>query len=170
MCRLLLIYFLFLPFLVGPENAAGQSTELAQLQGVTLVVEDLDRRERTLGLNEDWLKNHALVLLQQKVPRLMVNQRSAEGSLLVDVTFGMIEREGKTIRYYGVLEVEAFRLVAIKKTEQIVWAPVWDGQYILTGQPQKATAQVKETLDLIIADFAAKWNRDNPVEKGKNIK
>jgi len=42
-------------------------------------------------------------------------------------TIGMIEREGKTIKYYGALEVEAFRLVAIKKTEQIVWAPVWGG-------------------------------------------
>jgi len=170
MCRLLLINFIFLLFLSGTGKAAGQSTELAQLQGVTLVVEDLDRRERMLGLNEDWLKNYTLVLLRQKVPGLMVNQPSAEGSLLVDVTFGMIETEGKTIRYYGVLEVEAFRLVAIKKTVQIVWAPVWDGQYILTGQPQKATAQVKETLDLIITDFATKWNHDNPVEKGKNKK
>ncbi len=164
MWRLLLINFIFLFFLAGPGKAVGQSSELAQLQGVTLVVEDLDRKERTLGLNEIWLKNHTLGLLQRKVPRLMVNQPSAEGSLLVDVTFGMMEREGKTIRYYGVLEVEAFRLVAIKKTEQIVWAPVWDGQYILTGQPQKATAQVKETLDLIITDFAAKWNRENPKE------
>ncbi len=134
------------------------------------MVEEMDRKEKMLGLNEEWLKNHTLVLLQQKVPQLMVNQPSAEGSLLVDATFGIIEREGKTIRYYGVLEVEAFRLVAIKKTEQIIWAPVWDGQYILTGQPQKATAQVKETLDLIITDFAAKWHRDNPVEKGKNKK
>ena len=170
MCRLLLINFLILLFLAGPGKAAGQSTELAQLQGVTLVVEDLDRKEKMLGLNEEWLKNHTLMLLQSKVPRLMVNQPSAEGSLLVDATFGMIVREGKTIRYYGVLEVEAFRLVAIKKTEQIIWAPVWDGQYILTGLPHKATAQVKETLDLIITDFAAKWHHDNPVEKGKNKK
>ena len=100
----------------------------------------------------------------------MVHQPSVEGSLLVATTFGLIGREGKTIRYYGVLEVEAFRLVAIKKTEQIVWAPVWDDQYILTGLPHKAAAQVKETLDLIITDFAAKWNHDNPVEKGKNKK
>ncbi len=170
MCRLLLINFFVLLFLAGPGKAAGQSTELAQLQGVTVVVEDLDRKEKMLGLNEAWLKDHILALLQSKVPRLMVNQPSAEGSLLVDATFGMIKRKGKTIRYYGVLEVEAFRLVAIKKTEQIIWAPVWDGQYILTGLPHKAAAQVKETLDLIITDFAAKWHRDNPVEKGKNKK
>ena len=168
MCRLLLINFSVWLFLAGPGNAAGQSTELAQLLGVTLVVEDLDRKERTLGLNEEGLKNLTVALLRRKVPRLKVNQPSAEGSLLVDVTFGLIEREGKTIRYYGVLEVEAFRLVAIKKTEQIVWAPVWDGQYILTGQPQKATAQVKETLELIITDFATKWNHDNPAEQGKS--
>jgi len=65
----------------------------------------------------------------------MVNQPSAEGSLLVDATYGMIDREGKTIKYYGVLEVEAFRLVAIKKTEQIVWAPVWDGHIYSRAAP-----------------------------------
>ncbi len=107
MCRLLLINFFVLLFLAGLAKAAGQSTELAQLQGVT--------------------PNHTLALLQSKMLRRMVNQPSAEGFLLVDATFGMIEREGKTIKYYGVFEVEAFRLVAIKKTEQIVWAPVWGG-------------------------------------------
>ena len=93
MCRLLLINFIFLLFLAGPGKAAGQSTELAQLQGVTLVVEDLDRKEKMLGLNEEWLKDHTLALLRSKVPRLMVDQPSAEGSLLVDATFGMIKRE-----------------------------------------------------------------------------
>ncbi|MCH6544444.1 MAG: hypothetical protein IH796_00440 [Deltaproteobacteria bacterium] len=55
MCRLLLINFFVLLFLAGPAKAAGQATELAQLQGVTLVVEDLDRKETMLGLNEEWL-------------------------------------------------------------------------------------------------------------------
>jgi len=72
MCRLLLINFFVLLFLAGPAKAAGQSTELAQLQGVT--------------------PNHTLALLQSKMLRRMVNQPSAEGSLLVDATFGMIER------------------------------------------------------------------------------
>lgn len=58
MCRLLLINFFLLLFLVGPGKAAGQSTELAQLQGVTLVVENLDRKEKMLRLNEEWLKDH----------------------------------------------------------------------------------------------------------------
>ncbi len=170
MCRLLLMFFLALLFLAEPKESTGQSAELAKLHDVTLVVEDLDRREKELGLNEESLKNHTLALLQSKVPRLTVNQPSAEGSLLVDATFGMIKREGKTVRYYGVLEVEAFRLVAIKKTEAIIWAPVWDGQYILSGLPHKATAQVKETLELIITDFAAQWHQDNPLEEGKSKK
>ncbi len=117
MCRLLLINFFVLLFLAGPAKAAGQSTELAQLQGVT--------------------PNHTLALLQSKMLRGMVNQPSAEGSLLVDATYGMFEREGKTIKYYGALEVEAFRLVAIKKTEQIVWAPVWDGHIYSRACPIK---------------------------------
>jgi len=92
MCRLLLINFFVLLFLAGPGTAAGQSTELAQLQGVTLVVENLDLKETMLGLNEEWLKDHTLALLQSKVSRLMVNQPSAEGSLLVDATFGSFLR------------------------------------------------------------------------------
>ena len=123
-----------------------------------------------LGLTEEWIKAYTLVLLQHKVPRLVVNQPSVEGSLLVDATFGVIEAEGATIRDYGVLEVEAFRLVAIKKTEQVVWAPVWDSQYILTGLPHRATSQVKETLTLILTEFATKWHQDNPSEQGKSKK
>ncbi len=133
MRRLLLINFLALQFLLGPGKELGQSSELAQLEGITLVVENLDCKEKMLGLTEEWIKAYTLTLLQHKVPRVVVNQPSVEGSLLVDATFGVIEAEGATIRYYGVLEVEAFRLVAIKKTDQIVWAFVWDSQYILTG-------------------------------------
>ncbi len=170
MHRILLMNLFTLLLLAGQGKAAAQSTELAQLEGVTVVVDNLDRKEKMIGLEEEWIKAHTTVLLQHKVPRLMVNQPSAEGMLLVDATFGVIGGEGSTIRYYGVIEVEAFRLVAIKKTAEVVWAPVWDGQYILAGMPHKATAQVKETLNLILTDFAARWHRDNPSEEGKNKK
>lgn len=162
MSRFYLPFFLILFFLLCPEISAGQSAELARLQSVTVEIDKLDRSERELGMNEALLSEHALALLRSKVPLLKVNQPSAEGTLLVDATLGIVKKDGKTIRYYGVLEVEAFRLVAIQKNEQLIWAPVWDGQYILTGRPEQAVDQVKDTLGLIITEFAAKWHQDNP--------
>ena len=73
MRRLLLINFLALQFLLGPNKVLGQSSELAQLEGITLVVENLDRKETMLGLNEEWIKAHTLALLRHKVPRIVVN-------------------------------------------------------------------------------------------------
>ena len=153
----------FVLIVLAPSNGlSAEANGLADLQTVNVVIDDLDSGASKLGLNEKLLADHTLALLRSKVPQLIVNKSSAEGTLLVDVTVETIKEDGKTVRYYGVIEVEVFRLVTVQKTGQSILPPVWDGQYILTGEVGKAVEQVKDALGLILSDFASKWLEVNP--------
>ncbi len=105
------------------NRLSTEANGLAGLQTVHVVIDDLDSEARKLGLNEKLLADHTLALLRSKVPQLTVNKTSAEGSLLVDVTVETFKEDGKTVRYYGVIEVEVFRLATVQKTGQSILPP-----------------------------------------------
>ena len=157
------MYRLFLPLIFAllilavPEESAGQYGGLTELSEVKIVVEELSREEKKLGLSEDQVKNHVFVLLQNKLRRRLV-QDSVKPYVYVNINVGITDRGD----YYGTVKVDIYRQVTINKTGKIFLASVWSGGISLTGPEGDAVNHVRSLLDQLLTGFAAAWYRDNP--------
>ncbi len=157
------MYRLYLPLLFAlfilavPEESAGQYGGLTELSEVKIVVEELSREEKKLGLSEDQVKNHVFVLLQSKLRRRLVKD-SVEPHVYVNINVGITNGGA----YYGTVQVDIYRQVTINKTGKILLASVWDGGISLTGPEGEAVNQVRSLLDQLLTSFAAAWFQDNP--------
>ncbi len=157
------MYQLFLPLFVAlfilavPEESAGQYGGLTELSDVRIVVEELSRKEKKLGLSEDQVENHVFVLLQSKLRRRLVND-SVEPYIYININVGITDGGD----YYGTVKVDIYRQVTINKTGKIFLASVWSGDISLTGPQRDAVNHVRSLLDQLLTIFAAAWYRDNP--------
>ena len=158
--RLYLILSLVILTLAVPVESRGQN--LAKLREVNILVEEMSSESKELGLTREDLKNHAFVLLRNKLPRLVINESATEHIYIrVHLAYSGLEGRRK-VGYFGVTEVKVFRVVAIAKTKKFTAASVWDNYNLLTGSLDRPTAFVRESLDRLLTKFAADWIRDNP--------
>jgi len=98
--RLYIPFFLALFFLVVPKESAGQDGDLTNVSEVSIVVGKLDSPSKTLGLDEMAIKNHVFVLLQSKLPRLLVKDY-ADSRIHIIVDLAHIKVENEVVGYYG---------------------------------------------------------------------
>ncbi len=156
-----MLYFAML-VLVVPVESAGQDGQLTKLSQVRIYVEKMGSSEEELGLNRDDINTQVFVLLVRKLPRLKV-KKSASPYVYILVNVGKdLLKSGKAIGYYGVVEIQVFRKVTINKTGRIVSAVLWSQNYRLTGSLSGAVPHVQRSLDILLTNFAAAWNKDNP--------
>ena len=164
MARLYTILLFALLVLVMPVESAALSGNLTGLRKVSIVVKDLDRVEKELGLNEDELKAHVLVLLWSKLPRLAVSE---SGTPVVHVAplIEFIKTEGgKKTGYYGFVLIRIVRRIIIVETSKDTEASVWGEAFSVIGPLDfgNAVNNVRGVLDRLLTEFAADWYRDNP--------
>jgi len=160
MARLYLMLLFALLVLIVAGKSAGQYGELAKLSEVRIVVEDLESEEKELGLKEDDIKNHVFVFLRSKLPRLAVKESSPY--VYIRVTMRFSRQEGRKIGYFGAVQVMITRQVYIQKNSQATWATVWERLFIINGPLKEAVPAVRDTLDVLLTQFAADWYKDNP--------
>jgi hypothetical protein len=157
-----LIYFLpILLFVAEPKESAGQTGRLASLQRIRLVVEEVGAHGEKSGVTRDYLVNRTLQLLRSKTPRLIVGQ-GTDSFLWINTRLALTNTgNGKTV-YYGAVWVGAYRPVIIKKTGQSVTGMIWYRARSITGPLNGAISQVDDSLEKILTQFAAEWEKDNP--------
>ena len=168
MIRPYLPCFLALFILAVPKESVGQGGELAGLNEVSLLVEELPSSTKRFSIKQA-IKDHALVLLRSKLPRLsVVNESSTifppyvyiRVNLRIGSTFG-----GKEVDYYGSVTVDINRYVTINRTGKRTYGSIWNSSSNMTG-PREGSAvnHVREVLDGLLTKFAADWYRDNPAK------
>ena len=105
--------------------------------------------------------DQTLNLLRSKTPRLIVSQ-GTNAFLWINTRLALTNMgDGKTL-YYGAVWVGAYRPVIIKKTGQSVTGMIWYRARSITGPLNEAVSQVQHSLDKILTQFAAEWEKDNP--------
>ena len=160
MVRFYLPLFLALLILATPVDLLGQDGSLAKMHELSINV-SVSALGQSLGVTEDNLNSHVLVLLRSKLPRLSVIDAAPEHMLiLVDLGVTKLER-GREIGYFGNVYVGAKRWVNLIATNKTLLETVWGRRSIVTG-PDDASAGVRRSLDTLITLFAADWYRDNP--------
>jgi hypothetical protein len=164
MSRLTVALIHFLPillFVAVAEESAGQTGRLARLQRVRIVVEDVGGPGKKSGVTRDFLVNRTLSLLRSKTPRLIVGQ-GTDSFLWINTRLALTNTgNGETV-YYGAVWVGAYRPVIIKKTGQSVTGMIWYRARSITGPLNGAVSQVEDSLEKILTQFAAEWEKDNP--------
>jgi hypothetical protein len=160
MVRLYPILFFALFVLAVPVESSGQNGQLAKLSEVHLVVERLSQDVKELGLNRDDIRNHVLVNLRRKLPRLVINESAVA---FIDIVANINKVGGEIIKgYFGEVQIQVYRRVIVVESGRFTIAPVWTNSFILTGPPDRAVASVREALVRHLTRFAVDWYRDNP--------
>jgi len=164
MVRLYLSVVFALFILVMPKESAGQYGGLAGLTEVKIEVEELSYDAKELGLTEAQLKDHILVFVQSKLPRLAV-AKSINPFIVASINLAYTKTvSGERIGFHGSIDLKIYRTVVVLKTAKTVLAPVWTRSFSLSGRPSSARSQVREILDDLLTKFAADWYRDNPTK------
>jgi len=161
MVRLYLPLFLALFILGVPEESPAQNGNFTDLSEVTIVVEKLDSESKNLGLDETAIKNHVLVLLRTKLPRLLVED-SALSRVHINVDVGDIRTGSEVLAYYGSVSMGVARMVTIMETRKVTLAFLYNSTIRLTGPPSRTSENVRGVLDQLLTGFAAAWYQDNP--------
>ena len=163
MVRLFLSVFFALFILAVPKESVGQTGQLAGLTEIKLLVKTLSRAAKQSGLTETQFKDHILVFLQSKLPRLAV---AKSGDSFFDVSINIdyvTTASGRSKRgFNGSISLQIYRKVAVHKTAKVVLLPVWTKSFPLEGPLSSAHSHVRVTLDDLLTKFAADWYRDNP--------
>lgn len=114
------------------------------------------------GLTPEELRDHVTVLLRAKLPRLALTEfgqiRGAAGLAVAVIVQKLPTGRG----YYGSIEISLFRAATIEATGKIGVPSVWHQLHLLTGEPMRERALIRETLDQAVTTFAADWYRGNP--------
>ena len=163
MIRLYLSVFSALFILVVPKVSVGQYGNFTDLSEVTIQVGKLESVTKKLGLDETAIKNHALVLLRSKLPRLLVKD-SADSTVYIHVDVGEVRTGREAIGYYGFVSVGVSRVVTIIKTGKVTEADLFYGTQRLRGPLSNTSDGVRGVLDSLLTSFAAAWDKDNPSE------
>jgi len=161
MVRLYVAGFFAMFMLVVPKESVGQNGQLAELNEIKIVVEYLRSETKRLGLKRLAIKDHVLVLLRSKLPRLSVKD-SAIPYIYINVKLGIGLRA--EIDYFGSVTVAVKRGVIIVETGEAIAAGVWNKGRALTGPKKSAVNNVREALNSLLTAFAADWYRDNPTK------
>jgi len=161
MIRLYLSVFSALFILVVPKESVGQYGNFTDLSGVTIQVGKLGSVTKKLGIDETAIKNHALVLLRSKLPRLLVKD-SADSTVYIHVDVGEVTTGREAIGYYGFVTVSVSRVVTIMKTGKVTEADLFSGTQRLRGPLSHTSDGVRGVIDNLLTSFAAAWSKDNP--------
>ena len=161
MVRLYLPFFLALFILAVPREAAGQNGSFTDVSEVAIQVEELNSQAKNLGLDETAIKNHVLVLLRTKLPRLLVED-SALSRVHINVDVGDIRTGSEVLAYYGSVSMGVTRMVTIMETRKVTLAFLYNSTIRITGPPSRTSENVRGVLDQLLTGFAAAWYQDNP--------
>jgi hypothetical protein len=148
-----MLLFALLVLVVLVESAV--SGVLTKFREVNIEVA-IHKQARLFGLDEDSIKNHVLVWLRSKVPRLVVNESAVPH---IQTQFNLNEIGGLV---FGSVGIEIVRQVTIKENDEDALACVWRTGFIIHSSLDSTRARALEFLDRSLTQFAADWYRDNP--------
>ncbi len=162
MARLFPMLYFALLVLVVPVEAVGQSGQLAKMSSVTIEV-NLNPTTEELGIIKDEIKNHILVFLRSKLPRLAVKE-SGYPSLEVAIQLQLLNIGGQNeeVGYHGVVVGYVKDYVSHLTTKKVIFATLWTNGFTSSGLSNSASTNVNQVLDRLLTDLAADWYRDNP--------
>jgi len=162
MIRPYLPIFLALIILAVPKESAGQYANFADLSEVAIVVDKLEVAAEKFGLDEMAIKRQVLVLLQSKLPDLIVNDAADSGVGILIIVGESKGHQGNTLGYFGSVSVGLTRKVTIMKTGAMTSGYLWYGARAIKGPTSGLIEHVRDVLDQLLTDLAAVWHRDNP--------
>ena len=163
MARLYPMLLFALLVLVVPVESEGQfAGNLAKLTEVAIIIEDLNSEAKQLGLSKDNTRNHVLLFLRTKLPRLKVKDKTT-AFIYVNIILNFLKTtRSEKSGFYGTVIVHVARHATISKTKMKVFATVWESAGTLSGPTRNANRKFKKVLDLSLTKFTANWYRDNP--------
>ncbi len=147
------LFFALLMLAVPVESAV--SGVLSKFSEVRIRIE-AHPELTALGLTKDSLKNHVLLWVSTELPRLVVNESALP---LIKTSVLIKEKDGFA---YGYISIQILRQVTIKKVNVDVFGVIWQTGGIAISQLHETRVFILESLDQLLAKFAAEWHRDNP--------
>jgi hypothetical protein len=149
----------FLLLFLAPLSNAQVLKELTQ---VSIVVEELGKTEKDIGLSEEALESQTLVGLKRDLPKLKI-RKDADSWVYVNVLSTAAGSNGVAVS----IELEVKRPVKILSDLSYseiseTSATVWGKGKLLTGPKYDMASRIREAISQMITDLAAAYYRDNP--------
>lgn len=162
------LLFLY-PIQGGKSQQSGQEFRpLKDLQRISIVVESLGTRGRSLGLSISQLESKVLVGLKRNIPRLTIS-KDAPSYIYVNVnSISDTTAGGRYLGFSIYVDVQLYRPVAILSNDfqtsigVITVASVWNDGRLMGGPKRQAAEAVNRALDRVLTTFAADYYRQNP--------
>lgn len=160
-----MVLFLLLAFMfMFPVQSSAQTFKLqnlAALRAVHVVVEDIGQDGKDLGITEEDLKAHLIVLLRNKVPKLSV-KASAWEYIYLNVTLNFSEVGERKVGFHGNVELEVVRPGTIEGIRGTTLLEVWKRGMLIGGPLNSVSMMVRENVERLVTLLAADWLQANP--------
>jgi len=139
---------------------AHASQDLADLQHIGIVIEDLDPDSESVGLTKQFLSDMVLVGLKRDVPKLKIDNESVSSFFYVQITTVTLNN-GTACAIDVALERPAMIVGDNGKIFSTV-AKVWDKGSLLKGPTSGTASRIRDFINDFVTAFAAQYYKDNP--------
>jgi hypothetical protein len=149
----------FLLLLLVPRSDAQDLKELTQ---ASIVVEQLEKTAKDIGLSEETLESQTLVGLKRDLPKLKI---SKDASPYVYVNVLAVEAGPDRVAVYVNIKVNRpVKILRDWSNSEVTGtvATVWNKGRLLAGPKYDMASRIREAISELTTKLAAAYYRDNP--------
>ncbi len=146
----------------SPIAAIDEATKnVSNLRCVGIVIEDMPKEAISEGIDKNTLKEHLLVSMKSKIPRLAISEECEPNYMYLNVMFMPVNSRGKDlIGYAACIRLELNRRGVITEADRAAFVSVWNRSIIIFKSSDPAS-YIFEQVDELVTGFAAAYYEVN---------
>lgn len=158
-------------------NKLPVEADLKNVNKIKILLENLPKAAIELGLTKEIIEDEILVTLKSKLPKIEITDKESEVILYVNLSIlkNKFKGGGEDGTFNFTMDLEVYYFASVlypniynPKSIKISKIVLWDCLYGIGSnyENENCWEAIKESLNVRLTSFCAKWYKDNPeIEK-----